>query len=598
MKNNIFWDSNNLEAANLSLRKKSRSTDFFILLFLLIILVCIEPLGYFSRNLIFYIYIFIIMPVCISFGGTPGQILAGLRVRQRDNNLKNISLLNAYIRFVLSIFDILPGVFVKSKKEERLCDRLSNSLVFTLKDSVNEEDILDLQKKRDKIYFFIDAVIYIAWVIWLGNFYFLLGLLVIFDMKITHKINWTPWKRRNKKNSIIIEWLDALIFAVVTVTIIHIFLIQNYKIPTPSMEKTLRVGDRLFVSKVKYGPRIPNTPLAFPFVQSNIGKFESYSKLIQLPYKRLAGFNNIKRNDIIVFSFPAGDTVIVGQSDYSYRTYVRNYAEQIKFQYPSIDTSQSYYEILARKYIKDNFDIVYRPVDKRDNYVKRCVALPGDTFEIVQGKVIVNGIAEPDHEGMQYNYEIITDGTRLNSKILSKMDIASCDQQLESSYRYILALTEEKAEQLKSFSNVVQVNRMDVPPGEYSLRIFPHDPNYKWNADNFGPVVIPKKGTTVKINTRNICLYQRIINAYEKNYLVVKDSIIYINNKATSEYTFKMDYFFMMGDNRSVSYDSRFWGFVPEDHIVGAPKFIWLSTDKDKKFLSKIRWNRFFKSVG
>ena len=595
---NIFSNPENLELAESRLRVKSRSTDVFIFIFIVLILIGIDSLGSVERNIIILFYVFVFLPFSCGMGGTPGMIMANLRLRKSDDFLKNIGVLMAYKRSALFVFDIIIGIpnFDFSKKS--IHDKFSNSVVVTLKEDVPDEEIREYQHKRSILNFIFNALIYTGWVIWLNNYWFLLGLPIIFDMNVSKKVNWTPWKKRSGKNHIVIEWIDALIFAVVAVTIINIFLFQNYKIPTGSMEKTLRIGDHLFVSKTKYGPRVPNTPLAFPFAQNRIGNFESYSKLIEWPFKRLAGFKKIQRNDMVVFNFPAGDTVVIGHSEQSYWANVRAYAEQIRLHYPANNAKQADYENMAKKYLKDNFEIVVRPVDRRDNYIKRCVAVPGDTLQVIHGRVFINGVGEEGYEGMQYNYDIYTDGTRINPKVLEKMDISTEDRRIESTSRYTLSLTKDKAKKIKGFSNVLEVKRIEDTPGRYANQIFPHNLEYPWNPDNFGPLVIPKKGVSVNINLNNLCLYQRIINAYEGNNLQVKDSVIYINDQPATSYTFKMDYYFMMGDNRHSSYDSRFWGFVPEDHIVGAPKFIWLSLDKDKKFLSKIRWRRMFKVVG
>lgn len=239
------------------------------------------------------------------------------------------------------------------------------------------------------IRFAIAALIYILVVIWIGNFWLLLGLGVIFDMYITERVNWTFWKKRNGKNSAFIEWLDALIFAVIAVTLINIFLFQNYRIPTPSMEKSLLVGDHLFVSKLAYGPRMPNTPIAFPFTQHTmpLTKGKSWSELILWPYKRLVGGGHVKNNDAIVFNFPAGDTVVVEEQATSYYEIVRRNARdfQMNDRFSGTLRPDSYYMNLARKNIRDNFEVIYRPVDRRDNYVKRCVGIPGDTVSISNG---------------------------------------------------------------------------------------------------------------------------------------------------------------------------------------------------------------------
>ncbi len=457
---------------------------------------------------------------------------------------------------------------------------------------------------KDYVKFAIVSVIYILWVIWLNNYWFLLGLGIIFDIYITKKVNWTFWKKREGKNSTVVEWLDALIFAVIAVTFINIFLFQNYKIPTGSMEKTLLIGDHLYVSKVAYGPRLPNTPLSFPFAQNTLPltkSTKSYLDWIKLPYKRLKGFGHVKRDDVVVFNFPAGDTVCLGRTNVSYYSIVRDIAEQLKARdlqnKVPLKTDKEYHN-LARTNVWNTYQIVVRPVDKEDNYIKRCVAAAGDTLQIIQGKVYTNGVPEKEIPGIQYMYRVNTNGTRINPLILQNMGIYESDLHWGMGYSFLeVPLTAANAEKIKEFKNVVNVERYIQPKGEYEYSIFPHSPNYPWNLDNFGPLYIPKKGATINIDTNNIVLYKRIIGHYEHNDLKIENGKIYINGQEATQYTFKMNYYWMMGDNRHSSLDSRYWGFVPEDHIVGKPKFNWLSLNKNRKFLGKIRLNRMFKVI-
>jgi signal peptidase I len=458
-------------------------------------------------------------------------------------------------------------------------------------------------RKHKHFRFGLTAFLYLLFVIWLGNYWYLLGLGIIFDLYITKKVNWTFWKKRSGKNSVFIEWLDALIFAVVAVTLINIYFFQNYKIPTPSMEGTMLVGDHLYVTKMSYGPRVPNTPLAFPFTQNRLPFFntESYLNWIQLPYKRLAGFGKVKRNDIVVFNFPAGDTVVVEQSARSYYSIVREYALGIKSQdLYSKKTLQSwdFYMDQARKFVRSsrNYHIVDRPVDRRDNYIKRCVAIPGDSLEVRNGDVFINGQPQPDFMGIQYEYLVQTNGQPLNPRMMAKYGISEEYLGIQNNPKYYFPLNKATAEKIKKeLPNIVKVERQVYKTEDFQT--FPNSQNFSWSVDQYGPIWIPKKGVTVQLTLDNLCFFDRIIEAYEGNTLWVKGGTIFINEKPATQYTFKMDYYFMMGDNRHRSADSRFWGYVPEDHVIGKPKFVWLSTDKDQNFPKSIRWNRFFKIV-
>ncbi|MCL2511743.1 MAG: S26 family signal peptidase [Bacteroidales bacterium] len=448
------------------------------------------------------------------------------------------------------------------------------------------------------------AFLYLLWTFWVGNWWLLLLVPIIFDTYVTKKVNWTFWKKREGPNSKVVEWIDALIFAVVAVTLINIFIFQNYKIPTGSMEKTLQIGDHLFVSKLKFGPKIPNTPLSFPFAQHTMPlttKTKSYVEWIKWPYKRLTGFTHIQNDDIVVFNFPEGDTVIVQFQADSYYILLRRKAVEFENEdrilRKPLQSFDSYLG-MARRYLLTHNEITVRPVDKRENYIKRCIAIPGDTLQIVNTQVYINGKPQQPLPRIQFRYNVQTDGQRINPRTLEKLNIYKDDIRPSGSGYYEMPLIESNVEEIRKLGNVRSVEKRVNPKNVYENEIFPHNERYPWNIDNFGPLWIPKKGVTVKIDTANICFYERIITAYEGNQLKITDGNIYINNAKTDSYTFKMDYYWMMGDNRHDSLDSRFWGFVPEDHIVGAPRFVWLALNKEKPFPFNIRFDRMIRPAG
>jgi signal peptidase I len=428
------------------------------------------------------------------------------------------------------------------------------------------------------------ALLYTLWVLWMKSFWWLIGLGVIYDIYISEKVHWAFWKKKDPpggKQTKVVEWIDAIIFAVIAASFIRMFFIEAYTIPTSSMEKSMLVGDYLFVSKTAYGPKTPNTPLSFPFVHNTLPMTtsKSYVEWIKRPYNRMAGWGKIKNNDIVVFHFPEGDTVAFKVQNQSYYQLIKSYGRDRVWS------------------DKANFgNIIARPVDKRENYIKRCVAIPGDEFEIKKGVLIVNGKEQQHFPGFQYSY-MVSLNSSFNPKALDRLGVAIADRQEYNSMQYVFPLTDKMVGEMRKFTNVTGVDKLLEEPGRWDSAIFPTDNRYPWNVDNFGPLKVPKKGATVSLTMDNLPLYRRIIDIYENNDLEVKDNVIKINGQSADSYTFKMDYYWMMGDNRHNSADSRYWGFVPEDHVVGKASFIWLSLNKDKKFLSKIRFNRIFRSI-
>lgn len=440
----------------------------------------------------------------------------------------------------------------------------------------------------------------------LNWFYF--GLLAIADYFYWEYINWTFWKKRPVKEvvkkSFIKEWTNAIVFAVIGATLIHTYIIQPFVIPTSSMEKSMLIGDYLLVSKLNYGPNVPNTPLSIPFMHNvfvGTKNTPSYSKSIQLGYNRLPGFTSIKNNDIVVFNYPVDD-------------------------------------------MQENM-----PFDKKTHYVKRCVGIAGDSLKIVDQKVMINGNEQalPDRSHGQFSYIVTTTGNGFREKFLLDNEMTEVyplheyrfvldEEQVQlfkeqayirnvelldslNTYRvvsqgvklnanvlatyqgvktenalFLMMLTDANVAKLQALSTVVSVEKPALLPSQIGAVMFPKGNTYNWTTDNYGPIYIPKANTTVALTPTNVELYAKIIEDYEENTLEQKEDGVYLNDTISKHYTFKMNYYWMMGDNRHNSLDSRFWGFVPENHVVGKPVFNWLSIDPNKSGLAKIRWSRMF----
>ena len=421
--------------------------------------------------------------------------------------------------------------------------------------------------------------------------------------------------------SVIREWAEALVFAVIAATFIKGYFLEAFKIPTSSMEEDLLIGDFMFVSRVNYGIRIPNTPMTFPFTHNSFSDLplgvmpftKSYLDWWTIPYTRLPGFQNIKRNDIVVFNFPANDTTINTPELASHNYYDQLHSEALRLKMEDMQSGQSLkpwneYVEMARKNVHKAFKdkIVYHPVDKRSNYIKRCVGIPGDQLQIIDGILHVNGKAGDRPEKIQMSYDVKLN-SNLSSSYLQNLGITAEDRGSQGYTRtpenpYFdknWVLSDEQLEIIRKNPAVDSIQPAISVNDEYSIMLFPNDPQYTWTRDNFGPIKVPTKGETVQLTLKELPKYKRIITAYEKNKLEVKGDKIFINDKETSTYTFKMNYYFMMGDNRHNSADSRFWGFVPEDHVVGKASIIWLSTDDHggKSFPFNIRWDRVLKLV-
>ena len=457
--------------------------------------------------------------------------------------------------------------------------------------------------------FAVVLALYIAFLVWVKSWLGVVVIPFIYDIYITKKIKWQWWKEAEKPVKFVMSWVDALVFALVAVCFINLFFFQNYVIPSSSLEKSLLTGDYLFVSKVSYGPRIPETPLTMPLTQHTLPVVEckSYIEWPHWDYRRVKGLGKVELNDIVVFNYPAGDTLCSAPQYQSYDYYGMCYSigYQLYPQRPNPDSLSAndrikYFNTLyeaGREELRRNEaeygKIITRPTDRRENYVKRCVGLPGQTLQIKNRIVYLDGKANKEPEEVQYTYYVKLK-QHIPDEMLKDLGISMEDLVSLNTAGY-MPLTKRAVATLSKRKDLVESIRINTDASEHD--IYPLNGNMHWTRDNYGPIWIPAKGKSINLTLDNIAVYERPIKVYEHNDLQIKEGKIYINGKEADSYTFKMDYYWMMGDNRHNSADSRYWGFVPEDHVVGKPIFIWWSSDPDRSGFGGIRWQRLFRFV-
>ena len=471
---------------------------------------------------------------------------------------------------------------------------------------------------------------YLAFLYWVESWWGLIVVPFIFDICFTKRIKWGWWKEPEvgPATRFIMGWVDAIVFALIGVYFLTQFFFQNFVIPSSSLEKTLLTGDYLLVSKLAYGPRIPQTPLTMPMTQHTlpIVGCKSYLEHPHWDYRRVKGLGHVEVNDIVVFNYPAGDTVALAQQNQDYYRLAYQIGDQLLGTQTADTTSlfpqtivipatasllpetsyeeqqRIYNNVYAagaaymRQHPEEFGEITSRPTDRRENYVKRCVGLPGQTLQIKNDTVYLDGKPNPEPENVQYAYEV-TFKQDLPDELKRELGITEEDLYAQRNGNTVwMPLTHKVRKQLEARKDIVASIARAVPDAGW---LYPQNMAKDWTTANYGPLWIPKKGETLRLTLANLPIYERPIRVYEGNSLEVRGGKIYINGKAADSYTFKMDYYWMQGDNRDNSADSRFWGFVPEDHIVGKPLFIWISLDPDYGlFDGKMRWSRFFKWVG
>lgn len=435
-------------------------------------------------------------------------------------------------------------------------------------------------EKRDIRRFIFWSLAWTILVTWMNAWWFLLGNLIIADIFLTRFIDWSLQRYNiSKPFRKTVEWFTYVVVAVVISVAVKVLFVEAYKIPSPSMEGNLKAGDYIFVSKIAYGPKLPNTPFSLPFLPDYLpsGR-KTYLEKPLLPYKRLLGVSKVKRGDVIVFSFPEGDSMVVQYPGQNYYSLVRQY---------------------GKAYLQEHFSIITHPPDRRENYIKRCVGLPGDTIKIEAGWVKVNQKSLDFLPLQKYKFYVRTPGERLPDTILDSLNILKNEVTYNpANSLHVIYLTFNQAEKLKSFPQVRSIQRFIEPVLSFHNReIFPHNPRFRWTNDQFGPIVVPSKGMEITLSEDTYPIYKRAIEVYENNEVEMRNGKFFINGVREETYTFRMDYYFVMGDNRHNSADSRHWGFVPEDHLLGKAVLIWLSSDPNESFVEGLRKERIFKRI-
>ncbi len=403
----------------------------------------------------------------------------------------------------------------------------------------------------------------------------LVAIFILFDMLISRKVNWFFWiPERIKK---IPGWINLLVWVLFTVTLLRFLVVDSITVLSPGMRPAMQTGDNILISKIHFGPRLPITPLNFPLTHHYLPLSRckpSYIRSVTLPYQRLSGFTDLKRGDLVAYNFPEGDSSICGAELISYYALSRK--------------KENEGDSISKTFLR------YRPLDRREPEVSRCIGLPGDTVSILLSKVKNQSYRDPLKARISFDYLIEVNNRQLPEKLLKRLDLAQSEIQIFPGLGYLIPLRPDQLIEFRQRPEVKAMSTFQIDPDKGDFNIFPHLSTFPWNRDNFGPVIVPGKGDIIKLSLVNLSFYRRIIEVYEKNNLKVEGDQILINNEVTTSYVFKQNYYFVLGDNRHHSRDSRHWGFLPEDHIIGKPILIWFSAMKAPDQSLKIKWNRIF----